>query len=763
MGVVVVWEKIVNPDLPCSTCAPYVGTVHRQGEGPQPPFHKHCRCYRVTVEIDVEEEEEGMDHEEHEGYEGHEGKAAVSGVLDGAPMRLGALMVGGVPLDEGRRGTLLDELDVGTLRSLEVGIVPFLAEFPNRNFYRFREEDLAGFAASFEGQPFLRNHATGDIANRDGTILVSVLDGVAVRQTVRLTTQRGIRSFLEGQIDRFSIGWFYTGVTCSVCGQDWFGQGCNHWPGHEYKDGKGTSLGVCELIFEGPTGKETSAVNVPAVPGTHIVSVLCEQKERGMKKGMGDLGSVETQDFASVRDGVEAVEAGLAAGAEVVGLTKAAPADAWGAYLRATAINAALAASKLPQASQAVIRDQIKESDDPGVLDGLIAQQRALVAALREKDVVKGVVAGVGGMVTGLDRVSGALEALIEGRRPGNGIAPLSGIREAYVLLSGDYEMTGMFQADNVGLANVDSSTMAGVVANALNKVVVNRFQTYPRWWEPIVTVESFSSLQTVKWITLGGVGELPTVSEGAAYTELTWDDQTEVGTWVKKGGYLGLTLEAIDKDDTRRLQQAPRALAQSAWLTLGKAISSIFTVGSGVGPTLSDGTVLFHANHNNLGTTALSYAAWEATRAAMRKQTELNSGERLGGLVAPKYLLVPPDLEGTALQMLLSEGEMGTANNDENPWAEGASRDARLASAQRRVIVMDLWTDTNNWAVVADPNLYPAIGLGYRYGQTPEIFSVASPTSGLMFTNDVMPVKVRFFFAAGPSDWRGMYKHNVA
>ncbi len=750
---IVVWEKIVNPDLPCSTCARYVGTVHRQGEGPQPPFHGHCRCYRVTVEIEEEEEMKAKG----KGQEAKGKSEEALGTLDGEPMQLGALMVGGVPLDEGRRGTLLDELDVGTLKSLEVQIVPFLAEFPNRNFYRFREEDLAGFAASFEGQPFLRNHATGDIANRDGTILVSVLDGVAVRQTVRLTTQRGIRSFLEGQIDRFSIGWFYTGVTCSVCSGDWFERSCNHWPGHEYKDGKGTSLGVCELIFEGPTGKETSAVNVPAVPGTHIVSVLCEQKERGMKKGSGDLG-LGIGDLDGVAEQQPLPNPPQIGEGTVVGVG-----DAWGAYLRATAINAALAASKLPQASQAVIRDQIKESDDPGVLDGLIAQQRALVAALREKDVVKGVVAGVGGMVTGLDRVSGALEALIEGRRPGNGIAPLSGIREAYVLLSGDYEMTGMFRPDNVGLANVDSSTMAGVVANALNKVVVNRFQTYPRWWEPIVTVESFSSLQTVKWITLGGVGELPTVSEGAAYTELTWDDQTEVGTWVKKGGYLGLTLEAIDKDDTRRLQQAPRALAQSAWLTLGKAISSIFTASSGVGPTLSDGTVLFHANHNNLGSTALSYAAWEATRAAMRKQTELNSGERLGGLVAPKYLLVPPDLEGTALQMLLSEGEMGTGNNDENPWAEGASRDARLASAQRRVIVMDLWTDTNNWAVVADPNLYPAIGLGYRYGQTPEIFSVASPTSGLMFTNDVMPVKVRFFFAAGPSDWRGVYKHNVA
>ena len=112
-----------------------------------------------------------------------------------------------------------------------------------------------------------------------------------------------------------------------------------------------------------------------------------------------------------------------------------------------------------------------------------------------------------------------------------------------------------------------------------------------------------------------------------------------------------------------------------------------------------------------------------------MRKQTELNSGERLGGLVVPRFLLVPPDLESTGLTVLACEGLPGTANNDVNPEAEGDTHDARLAAARRRVIVVDYWTDTNDWAAVADPSLYPTIGIGYRYGRTPEIFSVASAT----------------------------------
>jgi len=367
-------------------------------------------------------------------------------------------------------------------------------------------------------------------------------------------------------------------------------------------------------------------------------------------------------------------------------------------------------------------------------------------------------------VLTSMDRIEAATEAMLAGVRPANGIAPLTGIRELYHLLSGDFEMNGVFNPDRISFANVNSSTMSNLVANVLNKRVINEFQVYPQWWMPIVSEEDFQTLQNVRWISLGGIGELPTVAEGAAYTELTWDDSYESATFVKKGGYLGLTIEAIDKDDTGRIRAAPRALAQAAWLTLSKAVSAIFTANSGTGPTMVDTLALFEAGtHANLGTTALSWAEYVVVRTAMRKQTELHSSERLGALTAPKFILVPPDLEITALQVLASEGVPGTANNDENVLAEGDYHNARMMAARDRVIVVDLWTDTNNWAAVCDPQLYPTIGIAYRYGRQPEIFSVASPTAGLMFTNDTMPIKVRFFYAVGPMDWRGMYKENVA
>lgn len=444
---------------------------------------------------------------------------------------------------------------------------------------------------------------------------------------------------------------------------------------------------------------------------------------------------------------------------------------AWQNAVAQAAAQQVIAACGLPEPARLRLAAQRWESAQQ--LQDAIEAERSYLADLTASNVVQigGAAprsAQISNMRTSLDRIGLALEALLCGNRPPDGIAPLTGIRELYHMLSGDYELSGMFQPERVQFANVNSSTMANMVANALNKRVAQEFQNYPMWWAPIVNEEDFQSLQTIQWTSLGGIGELPTVSEGAAYTELTWDDSKESGTFYKKGGYLGITLEAIDKDDTGRLRGAPRALARAAWLTLSKSISYIFTQASGAGPNLTDGTALFHSSRGNVGSSALSITTWNAARIAMRKFAELNSGERLGGLVVPKYLLVPPDLEITATQILASEYEYTYALSNGvaapvNPNAEGNDFGARMAQARRRIIVVDLWTDTNDWAAVCDPRLYPTIGVGYRYGRQPEIFSVASPTAGLMFTNDTMPVKVRFFYAVAPIDWRGMYKANVA
>jgi hypothetical protein len=688
-----------------------------------------------------------------------------------------------LPLHDAR--TQLRKLfKAGQLEKITLTALVFRADYPNANFFRFRDEDLPDFAASFAEAPFLRNHDITDIDARAGTVRDSWLSPQGeIIQTIDVTVPRDIEAILNHQIDRFSISWFWNSITCTICNQDWYE--CSHWPGKSYNvetPERSNVPTVCELIFETPRGRETSAVNTPAVIGTGIESINLMERihmepapvyhtDRNTPVPTSPAESLPAADDIAESVPRPRANEDISSSRDLGAINN--PQSEIRELLtaqRAAVLDARLQGASLPAELAELVRQSLPANWRLAELDNAIDRARDAWAKMEEKRTVTGQPARISGMRTGLDHITAAFESLVSGRPAPEGTIPLSGLREFYLHLSGDHRMTGMFQPDNIALANVTTTTMSNIVANVMNKVVAQEFQTYPQWWRPIVRAENFATLQTIRWITLGGVGELPTVNEGAAYTELTWDDKYETASWVKKGGYLGLTLEAMDTDDVGRLRSAPRALAQAAWLTLGSSISAIFTQSSGVGPTLTDTGALFNATavsstggHANLGTSALSSSSWAAAKLAMRKQVEVNSSARLGALTSPRYLLVPPDLENTALTIMASEGLPGTANNDINPEASGSTFDARVAAARRRIIVVDLWTDTNNWAAAADPALYPTIGLGFRFGEAPEIYSVASPTSGLMFTNDVFPVKVRWYYATGPIDFRGLYKANVS
>jgi hypothetical protein len=147
--------------------------------------------------------------------------------------------------------------------------------YKNRNFLRFAADKLESIAPTFAGQPFLVNHDTYEQDSRKGTILSadSEVDGRGMTSffmSFAVVKPDAVISVLDGTIDRFSIGWFRTGaVRCSVHGCDILSKdSCYCWPGETVEvDGKQQ---IVEYEYQDASGKELSAVNVPAVTGTRI-------------------------------------------------------------------------------------------------------------------------------------------------------------------------------------------------------------------------------------------------------------------------------------------------------------------------------------------------------------------------------------------------------------------------------------------------------------------------------------------------------------
>ena len=191
-------------------------------------------------------------------------------------------------------------------------------------------------------------------------------------------------------------------------------------------------------------------------------------------------------------------------------------------------------------------------------------------------------------------------------------------------------------------------------------------------------------------------------------------------------------------------------------------------------GPVLGTTGALFNnaatsgaGGHANLTTTALSHAEYIVVRTSMRKQTDrpLGAGRRL--LLQPKYILVPVDLEATALQIRNSELQSG-ADMD---TAGAGGQSINPLKGQFEVIVVPQFTEADHWAVVADPKIAPAIHLIYPRGQrSPQIFSADGETGGAMFTNDELRFKVRLmtyrfsstYDCAPVSDFRPLHRATV-
>jgi hypothetical protein len=379
----------------------------------------------------------------------------------------------------------------------------------------------------------------------------------------------------------------------------------------------------------------------------------------------------------------------------------------------------------------------------------------------------------ISGMMNSVDQIQAAYEQLM-GLPVSGPIHRLSGIRELYLLLTGDRDFRGKIDLDLVPQqlaystsgANADTTTMAELTRNVMNKVLIAQLDllTEYNWWRQIARIDNFPSLQQVSWVRYGGIGYgsgtgLPTVAEKGEYQQLYWEDDRTTGTWVKKGGYLPLSLEMIDRDDLQGWRDVPRQLAVAEAVTISSVISALFTDNSGAGADLSDSVgdgYAFNTTRGNLITQPLDQTNWDTAIDTMYKLSQLmnsNVSESRRIAARPRYALVPIELESQAITAVTSAVL---------PSTPGDRRPGKRILPEGNVITVPHWTNADNWAALADPALMPFVGVAFRFGETPEIFMPAD-TNHILWLHDVLPIKVRWFFAVGVIETRGAIKSNMS
>lgn len=319
--------------------------------------------------------------------------------------------------------------------------------------------------------------------------------------------------------------------------------------------------------------------------------------------------------------------------------------------------------------------------------------------------------------------------------------------KECYIMITGDKRVCGLLrEATNLGhfrgqfRESLDTTIFDQIFADAMNRQLVREYARLNLGlWRNICDVVPASDFRTRHRIRVGGYANLTTVAQGGIYPALVSPtDEEATYAVVKRGGTEDLTLEMIRNDDVSSIRLIPLRMARAAVQTLHEFVFD-FVNGNAA---IYDSVALFHSSHANITTTAFSATEYMIHRRKMRSQTELSSSKALGLL--PKVLMVPNTLE---------EAGYNAFRQDTNL----APRLVQTNEIRPMIIVVDYWTDADNWYTASSIDQTPLIELAFLDGnEDPEMLVQDMPEVGSMFTNDKRTYKIRHIYGGAVVDYRG-------
>ena len=257
----------------------------------------------------------------------------------------------------------------------------------------------------------------------------------------------------------------------------------------------------------------------------------------------------------------------------------------------------------------------------------------------------------------------------------------------------------------------------------------------------------------------MGAQGLVPPFDGTVPYHDFDAGYRTDIRNYEFAMG-LQVERRLIDDDQYGQIRRRAGSMADSFNTTVETDAANVFINGftdsgtnrMGGSTNGADGVALLRAAHPhspadtnntqaNEGTLALTIDNLDTTRQAMRSFTD-DAGQLLG--VNPNMLLVPPELERTATQLVSERAlyEPGSAQYDVN-----------MFSGRFQPVVWDRLTDANAWFLI-DSNLMKQ-HLIWQWRIRPE-FANADDFDGMI-------AKFRGYmrYGIGWTDWRWIYGHN--
>lgn len=257
-------------------------------------------------------------------------------------------------------------------------------------------------------------------------------------------------------------------------------------------------------------------------------------------------------------------------------------------------------------------------------------------------------------------------------------------------------------------LVSHGTSDFVNILANVAEKAALVGWTEAPETWNIWAKTGSLSDFKTADRSGLGEFPDLDLVYENGGYKFATMNDRKEQLKLATYGKKISFSRESLINDDLGEFTTIPRKMGRAANRKVGDVAYEVLTSN----PTLNqDSTTLFHANHNNIGTTGLpSKTTYDELFKLMKLQKD-NDSNAHGLNIVPRYIIAPVALEATIDELNVNQYDpAGTAGTlKKNPYAGRMTpvTDPRLDA-----------TSATGWYALADQNLNDTIEVAFLDGQ---------------------------------------------
>ena len=290
-----------------------------------------------------------------------------------------------------------------------------------------------------------------------------------------------------------------------------------------------------------------------------------------------------------------------------------------------------------------------------------------------------------------------------------------------------------------VAAAFTSTSDFPAVLEDVTHKALLKGYEEANETFQQFTTEGSIPDFKPVSRSDIGTFGNLQHKPEGAEYKTVSISDRKETMQLATYGMKFGITREAIINDDLGAFTRIPAKLGRAAIRTIGDLVYAVLTAN----PKMADGKALFHNDHKNLGSGALSTQVVDQLRVMMAKQKDGNATLN----IRPAYLVVPTALRGLAMQVMEAEFEVSGNKDKTVPnYVRNLCQvidDARLDASS-----------TDAFYMLADQGQFDTIEVAYLDGQkTPYLEQQHD------WNTDGVEFKVRMDAGVKALDWRTMVK----